>query len=84
MFAAKRNLESRPKVEELKEELKLKYQELESLKSKVDGKLVLQTEKTETRSLPHLQVSSLGSTVKKMWNYENWCPLKIVNEMLHP
>lgn len=53
--SAKKNLEHRPKVEELKEELKLKYQELESMKSKVDGKLGLQSEKTEGRSLPHLQ-----------------------------
>ena len=55
-ISAKKNLEHRPKVDELKEELKLKYQELETLKSKVDGKIALQSEKMEGRSLPHLQV----------------------------
>jgi len=53
--SAKKNLEHRPKVDELKEELKRKYQELETLKSKVDGKIALQSEKMEGRSLPHLQ-----------------------------
>ena len=53
---AKKNLELRPKLDEMKETLKLKYQELESLKSNVDQKLEIQTEKTESRSLPHLQV----------------------------
>ena len=43
-------------MEELTENLKLKYEELESLKSKVDEKLAVQTERTEGRSLPHLQV----------------------------
>ena len=54
--SAKRNLELRPQVEERREALKNKYQELESLKSKVDEKMALQTSKTESRSLPHLQV----------------------------
>lgn len=52
---AKRNLDLKPRLGEMKEQLRSKHNELETLKGSVDGKLQIQSEKNEGRSIPHLQ-----------------------------